>query len=236
MGLLKSFFQILRYWLSGRNYVRTIGSGVVEISASASIAKSRIYVYPGASLTIENGCNIKSCTIAVTKGSCIVDVNTIAEGVDIIVDNGEIAIGNHSKISCKRIWVRYGGILSIGDYTNINSGSEIRCDEKVTIGDFNQISYNIRIWDTNTHSILPAEERRKVAIEKYPYFGYEQSRPKTAPVVIGNDCWIGENSAILKGTRIGDCCVVGYGTLLSGDDVPDNTTAISKRELLFLKR
>lgn len=77
------------------------------------------------------------------------------------MDNGSLVIGNHTKLACQRFWIRFGGKCKIGNYTNINSGTEIRVDELVCIGDFCQISYNIRIWDTNTHCIYPSEKRKK---------------------------------------------------------------------------
>jgi acetyltransferase-like isoleucine patch superfamily enzyme len=47
--------------------------------------------------------------------------------------------------------------------------------------------------------------------------GYEHS-----PVKIGDRCFIGTHSAILKGVTIGSCCVVGAGAVVTRD-VPDNT-------------
>jgi maltose O-acetyltransferase len=151
--------------------------------------------------------------------------------VVITIDNGEVKIADHTKISCKRIWIRFGGNLTIDRYTNINSGSEIRCDEAIDIGSFNQISYNVCIWDTNTHTILTPEERRKVTMEKYPYFGYESTRPQTAKISIGNDCWIGEDATIFKGTIIGDGSVIGYGTLVANKNIPANSRVVNRREL-----
>lgn len=231
MGLLNNVIQVIRYWIFGKNYVRSIGSGEIEISSSASIVNTKIYVYSGASLIIEENCKIKDCTISVTKGLCRIGSSTIIEGANISIDNGEITIGHHSKISCKRIWVRFGGIVGIGDYTNINSGSELRCDEKVSIGSYNQISYNVRIWDTNTHSKLSKEQRRYVTETRFPYFGFEESRPKTAPVIIGDDCWIGESAAILKGSTIGDRSIIGFGTFISGKDIPSDSRAVNERRL-----
>lgn len=231
MGLLRTLWILLRHWVSGRSYIRIIGSGQFKSCPTARVSKSKIYVYPGTSLIIGQNCNIRNAHISVTKGSCKIADNTIIDGATISIDNGELIVGHHSKISCKRIWIRFGGVLTLGDYTNINDGSEIRCDERVTIGSFNQISYNVRIWDTNTHSILPAEERRRIAIAKFPYFGYEESRPKTSPVVIGNDCWIGENATILKGSQIEDECIVGFGTFIAGSNIPKRTTAVNKRQL-----
>lgn len=231
MELLTKILHIIRYWIAGRNYVRSIGLGSIEISPCADVAKTKIYVYSGASLIIDDNCIIKDCVISVTKGSCRIGENTIIEGVDISIDNGEIKVGHHCKISCKRIWVRFGGIIGIGDYTNINSGSEIRCDESVSIGSYNQISYNVRIWDTNTHSKLSKEQRRYVTESHFPYFGFEETRPETAPVIVGDDCWIGEGVVILKGSTIGDRSIIGFGTFICGRNIPSDCRAVNERKL-----
>lgn len=185
------------------NRVKTFPGGIVRIAESAHLRNIRCYVYPGAKLTIGSECRLSDAIICVEKGDVTIGnyaivCGTQSEPVTITINNGTVEVADHSKLACKRVWLRFGGSLSIGRYTNINRGSEIRCDESVTIGSYNQISYNVRIWDTNTHSILPTEVRRQITREKFPYFGYESDRPVTAPVRIGNDCWIGENSAILK--------------------------------------
>lgn len=41
-------------------------------------------------------------------------------------------------------------------------------------------------------------------------------------VVIGCRCWVGSNVTILKGTEIGNNCVIGAGCIISGK-VPDNS-------------
>lgn len=231
MGLLKSLEIGLRHWILGRSYVRIIGSGFFNCVSSTCIAKSRIYIYPGASLTIGRNCKIKGASISVTNGSCDIEDNTIIDGAIISVDDGEVKIGHHSKISCKRIWVRFGGVLNIGNYTNINEGSELRCDESLSIGSYNQISYNVRIWDTNTHSKLSQEQRRHMTEARFPYFGFEESRPETAPVSIGDDCWIGEKAAILKGCRIGDGSIIGFDTLICGKEIPSGCCVVNERPL-----
>lgn len=51
---------------------------------------------------------------------------------------------------------------------------------------------------------------------------------KTTPIVIGNNVWIGANSIILRGTSIGNNCVVGAGCVLKGE-YPDNSIIVQKR-------
>ena len=50
-----------------------------------------------------------------------------------------------------------------------------------------------------------------------------------APIIIGNDCWIGANTVILRGTKIGDNCVVGAGCVLKGV-FPTNSVIVQKRQ------
>ena len=81
------------------------------------------------------------------------------------------------------------------------------------------------------HNIYDAPRRRKLAIEKYPWYGYETERPKTIPVTIGSDNWIGKNATLMKGTIIGNRCIVGYATILCKLHVPDNKTVVQSIEI-----
>lgn len=229
MKKITDLCQYAKYYFSGSNKVRALGDGIIKVDKTAVLKNTEIYVYPGASLSIECECQISDSVIYVGKGNLTLSEFTIVERSKIMVDDGSAYIDNHCKIAAKRVWVRFGGILNIGCYTNINSLSEIRCDELIKIGSYNQISYGVRIWDTNTHSVLSSDKRRRVTEEKFPYFGFESSKPATRPIYIGNDCWIGENVAILKGTNIKDGCIVGYGTLLAGTEVPPNSRVVEKR-------
>ena len=47
--------------------------------------------------------------------------------------------------------------------------SWLRADEQITIGDYNQISYNVMIWDTNTHNIYTPSKRRELTEKYYPF-------------------------------------------------------------------
>lgn len=232
----------LKYkYLFSNNLIRFFRGSECRISSKAEIKNSKIIISSGANLVIGDFVLIENVEIYVEKGSLIIDEFSILQSdskdnkVKIIINDGNVIIGNHSKISCNRIWVRFGGKLEIGNYTNINKGSEIRCDEHISIGSFNQISYNVKIWDTNTHSIIAKDERRKIAEKYFPYFGFEEKRPITKPIVIGDDCWIGENAAILKGTSLGDGSIVGFNTIITGQNIIENSTVVQDVKLKNLE-
>lgn len=102
------------------------------------------------------------------------------------------------------IVARGTGRIDIGDRVGM-SGSTIYARDQITIGDDTLIGANGKIIDNDFHPIDP-EERLSGSLD----------RLKTRPVVIGKNVFIGCNSIILKGTQIGDNCVVGAGSVVSG--------------------
>lgn len=104
----------------------------------------------------------------------------------------------------------------IGDYGNIcmHENSEIeRCcfllaKDKIEIGENSTLAYGVSII-TGADPNGPKNKLSKL----YP--------PLHAPVVIGNDCWIGANAIILPGVTIGDCVMVAAGSVVN-KDIPSN--------------
>lgn len=227
-------------YLPKHTYFRVCSGAMAKIGRNVSIRNSRIIVTPGSSIEIGDNVSIENTTISVEGGKCTIGAYSLIGNTEthlmLNIEKGEIHIGHHSKISARRMWVRFGGVVHVGDYTNINGGSEVRCDERVTIGSYNQISFYVNIWDTNTHTILPAEERRKVAEKYYPYFGKETSRPSTAPIIIGDDCWLGQNTTILKGSHLGNEVIVGYNSIIAGKTIPEKTTVVTDVKLKLIER
>ena len=234
------FSEIKWPYLFKKTYFRICSGSVCNVGHHVSINNSRIIAVNDSIIEIANNVVIDNATIFVDGGKFIIGEHSIIRGdlnpVLINIEEGETHIGHHSKVSAKRFWIRFGGILRIGNYMNINNGSEVRCDESISIGSYNQISYDINIWDTNTHNILPVEDRRRVAEKYFPYFGKETNRPLTKPVVIGDDCWIGERASILKGSIIGNDTIVGYNTLIVGKQIPANSTVVNNIDLQIIQR
>lgn len=179
--------------------------------------------------------------IYITKGSraYIGEYSLLEQGENpvrpsYVITAGSLSVSDHVRLQCQKIWVRFGGRITIGRYTNINRGTEIRSDEFVSIGCFCRISYNIRIWDTNTHCIYTSEKRRKITQEHFPSFGYEYEKPQTQSVIIADDVWLGEKVSILKGTELGQGVIVGYNTTIINKKIPDNKRVVSKNDLLII--
>jgi len=54
--------------------------------------------------------------------------------------------------------------------------------------------------------------------------GFAERHIKYAPITVGDDTWLGANVTILPGVRIGRCCLVGAGSVVT-KDVPDYAVA-----------
>lgn len=203
----------------------------VRIHKSVKIKNSLIAFHPESELVIEEGTILKNINLSI-KGSVqigkknIINNGNLQRKLPVLVD-GNLNIGHNNRIQ-STIMIRFGGSLFFGNYNNINSESEIRVDENIQIGDFNQISYKVILWDTNTHNIYSAEKRREIAIDTFPIFGHEYEKPKTKPVKIGSDCWIGREVSILKGVTLSDKCIVGFRTILSDCKIEESHTIVSE--------
>ncbi len=136
-----------------------------------------IYNRKGASITIGNGCVIKSSFLS-------------------------NLVGLYSRtILLTRI---PGASIEIGDNVGI-SGATIYARSRIVIGSNTNIGGNVKILDNDFHPVNPME---RLADNK--------DAIGTLPVHIGENCFIGCNVLILKGSRIGNNCVVGAGAVVSG--------------------
>jgi acetyltransferase-like isoleucine patch superfamily enzyme len=90
-----------------------------------------------------------------------------------------------------------GASIVIGADTYLNRRAEVMAKSSVRIGSHCAISWDVRILDTDYHSL--------------------DGRPATDPVQIGDHVWIGSGATVLKGVTIGDGAVVAAGSLVASD-------------------
>ncbi len=105
-----------------------------------------------------------------------------------------------------------GAEIIIGDNVGI-SGTTIYAREKIEIGENTCIGGNCKILDNDFH---PIHEEDRIKLLKDEHGGDYDLVPSQA-IYIGKKCFIGCNCIILKGTRLGDGCVVGAGAVVSGN-------------------
>ena len=113
------------------------------------------------------------------------------------------------------------GTCTVGDFTLLN-GALIMAQERITIGSYCLISWNVGIADSDFHPLDPAQ-RRIDAEALAPFFPGRPARPqlKTAPVTIHDNVWIGMHAVILKGVEIGENSVVAAGAVVT-KSIPAN--------------
>lgn len=147
-------------------------------------------------------------------------------GIPVIVKNkaASISIGENCHIKSAFlsnllglyqrtiICARGKGIIELGNDVGI-SGATIYARAKISIGDKCIIGGNVKILDNDFHPADP------VIRERTPSESYG-----AAPIIIGRNVFIGCNSLILKGSRIGDNSVIGAGSVVSGI-IPPNCMA-----------
>lgn len=133
----------------------------------------------------------------------------------------DIIIGN-------KVWMwgslnsQSGGKIVLGDFFKIGSGSVINSVDSVVIGNYSALAENVHITDNNNHPVNPSY-RKYMRIN-----GDDESRlwkhSAHAPVVIGENCWIGRNVSIMKGVTIGDNCVIAANSVVT-KSIPANCIA-----------
>lgn len=131
----------------------------------------------------------------------------------------DIKIGN--RVILKGTLVsEYGGKIIMGNYSQLGFGSKILSVNSVIVGDYTAIAGNVVICDNNNHPVNPHD---RLIIRKTLPGSIERSwkYSDNAPIIIGENCWIGENSRICKGVTIGDGSIVAANSVVT-KNVPAN--------------
>lgn len=112
------------------------------------------------------------------------------------------------------------GKVEFGKYSQLGNHSLIRCVESVKIGEYTAIADNVIIQDNNSHPVNPFD---RIIMQQCAPQSVERnwSNSQHAPINIGNNCWIGENSRICKGVVIGDGSIVAANSVVT-KSVPAN--------------
>ena len=141
-------------------------------------------------------------------------------------DSRAVVLGDH--VSCYSgcsFALGPQGLCTVGDFTLLN-GALIMAEERITIGSYCLISWNVGIADSDFHPLDPAA-RRIDARALAPYLSNRPERPRlqTRPVTIRDNVWIGMQAVILKGVEIGENSVVAAGAVVTKSVLPNVVVA-----------
>lgn len=112
----------------------------------------------------------------------------------------------------RQTWDRPGAAIEIGDGValrpncTISASEKIVIEEDVVIAAFTTVIDSDHTWDAGHPNVL-----------------YNPVR--SAPIRIGRGTWVGERVAVLRGSTIGEFCVIGANSVVKGD-IPSGSIAV----------
>jgi acetyltransferase-like isoleucine patch superfamily enzyme len=127
----------------------------------------------------------------------------LGKGVTLVSKSEGNAAGiNHPVILAT---LAEGAVIQIEDGCGL-SGSSICAVRGVRIGRNSGLGANACVYDTDFHVAEFSLDKESSIVDA-----------KSAPVAVGENVWIGANSMVLKGVRIGDNAVIGAGAVVRND-------------------
>lgn len=133
---------------------------------------------------------------------------------------GRIAIGSGVRLS-GRMFVSFntrGEVrpeLAIGDRTFVGHACSFSVARSVRVGRHCYIASGVTVLDQDGHPLDAAARRA----------GLPTPPEAVAPVVIGDDVWVGSGAVILKGVTVGDRAVVAAHAVVTRDVPADAVVA-----------
>lgn len=123
-------------------------------------------------------------------------IGLIRGGV-ILSDN--VVIANDSVVEIGK-----RGILTLGTGCHINGGFRLSCQSNISLGTNLLASWDVSIYDTDFHRMKDSATGEKI-------------KTCSKPVVVGDNCWLGFGTTLMKGAHIGNGCIVGAKSVLAKD-------------------
>lgn len=114
----------------------------------------------------------------------------------------------------------YGSNISLAEGVYLNAGCVILDTAPVKIGAGSMLGPSVQIYCAEHHL---DRQKRKAGIERAKH------------VTIGTDVWIGGGAILLPGVSIGDGSVVGAGSIVTRDVLPNTRVAGNPAQLLNQK-
>jgi len=165
---------------------------------------------------MQKAASIGSCEFHSHWRHLIVPPNIVGDG-DIIIGKDVHFWGSVNMISSKKHYNDCSIIIcdetEIGDNVSIRSYMSVRIGKKCLIGS------GVRIFDFNGHPI--SSELRRIGWRNGAYVPKEEIKA----VEIGENVWIGENSFIHPGVKVGNNTIIAAGSNVT-KNLPEDVIAM----------
>ena len=114
------------------------------------------------------------------------------------------------------------GKIKIGQKCFFNNGCSLNCKDEIIIGNHCLFGENVKLYD---HNHVYRDISKTISTQGFT----------TAPIKIGDNCWIGSNVVILKGVEIGSNTVIGANCLIY-KSIPECSIVTLSQDLIIRKR
>ena len=172
---------------------------------------SKFLIYPKSIVRIEKG-----GVLDIKKGRFMVNASWIkgrkrqyTSQLIVSKDARLIVEGSFGMYQGASIFLAPNAEMLIKGDSFINTNTVINCFSRIEIGKGTVIGDDVRIQDSDNHIVVESGESKRMS----------------APIIIGNHCWIAKNVIILKGVTIGDGTIIGAGAVVV-NDIPTGCLAV----------
>lgn len=120
-----------------------------------------------------------------------------------------------------QISVQHNGVVIMHEHSKIGHTTQLLCVNRIEIGAYTAVADNTTICDNNNHPISPSF-RKQMRLTPVGDDMRMWKHSANAPIIIGENCWIGAGVRICKGVTIGDNSIVAACSVVT-KDVPANS-------------
>ena len=121
-------------------------------------------------------------------------------------ENSKLVIDGYVNLYYNSELVLYSGATVKIKTTFMNAGVQVRCMNSITIGKNCLIARDVMIMDFDAHRIKYSDGK---------------TNELTAPIIIGDNVWLGAGAKVLQGVTIGSGSIVAAGAVVT-KSVPEN--------------
>ena len=111
------------------------------------------------------------------------------------------------------------GKVTLGNYTLVH-GARIICESAITIDDYALVSWNVVLMDS--YRVPTDPDLRRALVQKVPVLQPRRldNQVPARPIHVGRGAWLGFDSCLLPGVRVGEGAVVGARSVVDADVEP----------------